>query len=25
VSIVKKGAREDCHIRGWQIKHKIII
>lgn len=27
VSIVKKGARENCHIRGWDNakKHKIII
>jgi hypothetical protein len=25
VSIVKKGARDDCHIRGWNQKHKILI
>jgi hypothetical protein len=25
VSIVKKGARDDCHIRGWNKTHKILI
>jgi hypothetical protein len=25
VSIVKKGARDNCHIRGWNKTHKIII
>lgn len=24
VSIVKQGARENCHIRGWAQEHKII-
>jgi hypothetical protein len=25
VSIVKKGARNDCHIRGWNQTHQIIV
>jgi hypothetical protein len=25
VSIVQKGARDNCHIRGWNQKHKIIV
>lgn len=25
VSIVKQGARDNCHIKGWNQKHKILI
>jgi hypothetical protein len=25
VSVVRTGAREDCHIRGWNNRHKIMV